>query len=59
MCSFINCKIKVQKMNKGPLPNDTLVNIFREIMSASLSLNKEVKISFLGPRGTYSHQVYN
>jgi len=48
---------QIQKINKGPLSNDTLASIFREIMSASLSLNKEVKISFLGPRGTYSHQA--
>jgi len=48
---------KIQRINKGPLPNNTLISIYREIMSASLSLNKELKISYLGPRGTYSHQV--
>jgi chorismate mutase/prephenate dehydratase len=49
--------LKIQQINKGPLPNSTLVSIFREIMSASLSLNKELKIGYLGPRGTYSHQA--
>jgi len=44
-------------LNNGPLPNNTLVSIFKEIVSASLSINKDVKVSFLGPRGTYSHQV--
>jgi len=48
---------QIQQINKGPLPNSTLVSIFREIMSASLSLNKELKIGYLGPRGTYSHQA--
>lgn len=49
--------LKIQRINKGPLPNNTLISIYREIMSASLSLNKELKISYLGPRGTYSHQA--
>jgi chorismate mutase/prephenate dehydratase len=40
--------------NQGPLSNDTLTHIFREIMSGSLALQKPLKIAFLGPAGTYS-----
>lgn len=40
--------------NKGPLSNDTLTQIFREIMSACLALQKPLKIAFLGPAGTFS-----
>jgi len=44
----------VQKRNQGPLPDDTLIQIFREIMSGCLALQKPLKIAFLGPEGTYS-----
>jgi chorismate mutase/prephenate dehydratase len=40
--------------NKGPLPDEVLTRIFREIMSGCLSLQKPLKIAFLGPIGTYS-----
>ncbi|MFQ5441182.1 MAG: prephenate dehydratase [Thermodesulfobacteriota bacterium] len=48
---------RLQKMNKGPFPNRALRNVFREIMSASLSLEKPVKIAFLGPVATFTHQA--
>lgn len=41
--------------NSGPFPNEALRAVFREIMSASLSLEKPLKISFLGPRATFTH----
>ncbi|RKZ57896.1 MAG: chorismate mutase, partial [Candidatus Parabeggiatoa sp. nov. 3] len=44
----------VQKRNQGPLSDDTLVQIFKEIMSGCLALQKPLKIAFLGPEGTYS-----
>ncbi len=40
--------------NKGPLPDETLLRIFREIMSDCLALQKPLNIAFLGPLGTYS-----
>lgn len=40
--------------NQGPLTNETLLLIFREIISACLSLQKSLDIAFLGPEGTYS-----
>src|SRR3972149_2592899 len=43
--------------NKGPFPNQALKNVFREIMSASLSLEKPLKIAFLGPAATFTHQA--
>jgi chorismate mutase / prephenate dehydratase len=42
-------------LNKGPFPNDALRVIFREIISASLSLEEPLKIAFFGPEGTFSH----
>jgi chorismate mutase / prephenate dehydratase len=47
----------VDALNKGPLTNENLNAIYREIMSASLSLEHELKIAYLGPRATFTHQA--
>ncbi|KAI9217679.1 prephenate dehydratase domain protein [Blastocladiella britannica] len=47
----------VVHLNKGPLPNEAIVAIYREVMSASISLQQQVAIAFLGPAGTHSHQA--
>ena len=47
----------VQQNNQGPLPNDKLTLIFREIMSACLSLERPLKVAFLGPAGTFSESA--
>ena len=41
--------------NSGPFPNDALKTIYREILSASLSLEEPLKVSCLGPLATFSH----
>lgn len=41
----------------GGFPKAALKKIFVEIMSASLSLEKPIRIGFLGPRATFSHQA--
>lgn len=41
--------------NEGPFPDSALKVIYREIMSASLSLEQPLKVAFLGPRGTFTH----
>lgn len=48
---------KVSKLNHGPLTNESVQAIYREIMSASISLQQAVTIAYLGPPGTYSHQA--
>ncbi|NLB56680.1 MAG: chorismate mutase, partial [Lentisphaerae bacterium] len=48
---------RVWAANEGPLKNESLEAIYREIMSASLSLEKKPVIAFLGPFGTFSHQA--
>lgn len=50
---------KVMERNKGPLPDDNIAFIFREIMSACLQLQQPVKIAFLGPEGTFTHAAAN
>ncbi len=41
--------------SKGPLPSETLRLIFRELMSGSRSLQRTMRIAFLGPKHSYSH----
>ena len=49
---------RLKAMNKkGPLTNDAIDAIYREIMSFSISLEKKVKIAYLGPPVTYTHQA--
>lgn len=43
--------------NKGPLSNEEVVRLFREIMSACLAQQEPLKIAFLGPEGTFSQQA--
>jgi chorismate mutase/prephenate dehydratase len=40
---------------KGVLPKDALKSIYREIMSASLALEKPLTIAYLGPEATFTH----
>jgi chorismate mutase / prephenate dehydratase len=41
--------------NPGPLPNEAVTGVFREIMSACLALEQRLRVAYLGPAGTFSH----
>jgi chorismate mutase/prephenate dehydratase len=43
--------------NEGPLSDEVLVRLFREIMSACLAQQEPLKVGFLGPEGTFSQQA--
>src|SRR5574338_1096392 len=43
--------------NEGPLSDDVLVHVFREIMSACLAQQEPLKVGFLGPEGTFTQQA--
>ncbi|MBL4661246.1 MAG: prephenate dehydratase [Alcanivoracaceae bacterium] len=47
----------VKARNKGPLKDETLVRLFREIMSACLAQQKPLNIAYLGPAGTFSEMA--
>ncbi|HWD19195.1 MAG TPA: prephenate dehydratase [Verrucomicrobiae bacterium] len=48
---------RVTKLNEGPMTNDSLRAIYREIMSSALSLEKSMTIAYLGPEATFTHQA--
>jgi chorismate mutase/prephenate dehydratase len=43
--------------NTGRLPEKAIRAIYREIMSASLELERGLQIAYLGPEGTWTHQA--
>ena len=45
---------KVKERNSGPLSNEEIARLFREIMSACLALEQIMNIAFLGPEGTFT-----
>lgn len=45
---------KVMARNKGPLSDEEMARLFREIMSACLALEQVMTIAFLGPEGTFT-----
>jgi chorismate mutase/prephenate dehydratase len=48
---------RVSKLNQGPITNESLHAIYREIMSSALSLEKTMMIAYLGPEATFTHQA--
>jgi chorismate mutase/prephenate dehydratase len=48
---------KIRELNKGPLPEESAHAIYREIMSAALALETQMKIAYLGPEATFTHQA--
>lgn len=45
----------VMERNTGPLSDESIAGIFREIMAACLAHEKPLQVAFLGPEGTYTH----
>ena len=45
---------KALARNRGPLKDEEIVRLFREIMSACLAQQEPLKVAFLGPEGTFS-----
>ena len=44
----------VLERNKGPMRDEEMLRLFREIMSACLAQQEPLKIGFLGPEGTFT-----
>ena len=48
---------RLVEKSQGWLPETSIRAIYREIMSAALALEIDLKIAFLGPAGTWTHQA--
>ncbi|NKB81662.1 MAG: prephenate dehydratase [Nitrospirales bacterium] len=46
---------RLAKRNPGPFPNSAIRPVYREIMSASLSLEGKQTVAYLGPPATFTH----
>lgn len=47
----------VVERNQGPLTDEEMVRLFREIMSACLAQEEPMKVGYLGPEGTFSQSA--
>lgn len=45
---------RIQELNPGPLSSESVTWLFREIMSACLSLEQPLSVAFLGPLGSFT-----
>lgn len=46
---------RLRTLNEGPLTSDSVISVFREIISACRSLESIISIAYLGPEGSYHH----
>jgi len=46
---------RVASFNKGPLPESSLRAVFRELISGSRALEKQLRVAYLGPAYSYTH----
>ncbi len=47
----------IMEKNTGPLNDEEMARLFREIMSACLALEEPIKVAYLGPEGTFTQQA--
>lgn len=46
---------KLKNLNSGPLPQEHMLSIWREIISSSRALQRPQRVAYLGPEGTFSY----
>ena len=47
----------IMDRNTGPLGNEDMARLFRQIMSSCLALEQLIKVAFLGPEGTFTQEA--
>ncbi len=48
---------RVRDANEGPLSDEAITRLFREVMSACLALQRPLQVAFLGPEGTFTQEA--
>ncbi|MBI5067394.1 MAG: prephenate dehydratase [Deltaproteobacteria bacterium] len=48
---------RLEARNPGPFPRQAVRAVFQEVMSACLSLERPLRVAFLGPEGDAAHQA--
>lgn len=48
---------RVMEQNQGPLSDEEMARLFREVMSACLALERVIKVAYLGPEGTFTQEA--
>ncbi|TDJ28853.1 MAG: prephenate dehydratase [Gammaproteobacteria bacterium] len=48
---------RIKALNKGPLSDEEVGRLVREVMSACLALEQPLKIAYLGPEGTFTQSA--
>lgn len=48
---------KVIEHNQGPLSDEEMARLIREVMSACLALEQRLQVAFLGPSGTFTEEA--
>lgn len=46
---------RIKALNKGPMTDEALEAVYREVMSSSLSLEKTLQIAYLGPEASFTN----
>lgn len=46
---------RMAENNPGPLDDESVRRLYREIISSSLALEQPLQVSYLGPEGTFTH----
>lgn len=48
---------RISGINQGPLSEQALHSVYREVLSASRSLEAAIRIAYLGPEATFTHMA--
>lgn len=48
---------RAMELNKGPLKNEQIARLIREVMSECLALEQPIQVAYLGPEGTFTHNA--
>lgn len=48
---------RIKSLNTGPLSDEAIAKLFREVMSACLAVERPITVAYLGPAGTFSEKA--